>query len=279
MKAAEILEVESLVFAEPSFPALTDPSFNILLAQCTPDQGRLLLDEHEEPIALAFHTASGWYAGSFLCRNPSVALIDLFEDTGGEIFQEDRETWAEAVRDYFSGLLLREVPPAFEDLNPVREENIRRVIEEAWGSGGGIRCIDCGCGSGVGSLVLRKLGYSPLSFDNDPSLLARGLAAGRLLPGETMCIDATAASAYLRPVPRGIAIMAGEINTFSQDLWQRIIYGLLALTDETLITVGTEPEAQLVRDWGQAMQRTTEIRENNGDEFYDRWVCSLKKNP
>jgi hypothetical protein len=273
MNAAEIFELENLRFIEPSFAELTDSRFNALLAGQDINEGRLLLDEAEEPLALAFQGAEGWVAGTFLYRNPSVALIDLFESVSGEIFQENRAVFAAAVREYFSTTLIAHVPPAIEDLNPARRGILGELIENTWGSGSGETCVDCCCGSGVGSLVLRDLGYSPLSYDNDAALLSRGLHAGRLLPAETMCLNATIASEYVEPSPKGIGIMMGEINSFSQDMWEAIVQELFAATKETLITVGTEPEARLVAEWGEGMGRTVEVKENPKDPIYDLWVC------
>ena len=273
MTAQEILGIEELIFVEPSFSALAEPGYTPLLLEGEWDEGRLLLDEHEDPVAVAFHDPKGWVAGSFLCRNPTVPLIERFEEVNGEILQEDRAVWADAVREYFSEKLLRETPPAFDDLNPVRMGILSSVITRAWGRGSGEVCIDCGCGSGVGSLVLRELGYHPLSFDNDPALLSRGLLAARLKPAETMCLDATIASVYLDPAPQGIGIMMGEINTFSREMWERIVAELFAITRETLITVGTEEEAQLICTWGDARKKVVECEESPGDSFYDHWVC------
>jgi hypothetical protein len=273
MNIAEILELEDLRLAEPSFADLTDSRYNALLAQQDTSEGRLLLDEAEEPLALAFQGSNGWIAGTFLCRNPSVALIDLFESVNGEIFQENRAVFAAAVREYFSNILIAEVPPAIEDLNPTRRGILGTLIENTWGSSRGETCVDCCCGSGVGSLVLRDLGYSPLSYDNDASLLSRGMHAGRLLPAETMCINAMIASQYVEPSPKGIGIMMGEFNSFNQDMWEAIVRELFEATKETLITVGTEPEARLVAGWGKDMGRTVEVRENPADPIYDLWVC------
>ena len=273
LKAAEIFEVENLAFIEPSFAALTDPLYTDLLAADNCDEGRLLVDEHDEPIAVAFQEKAGWIAGSFLCRKPSVALIDAFEQVNGEIYQEDRAIWATAVREYFSLLLAKQVPPAMEDLNPARKGILTDVIEGVWGKGSGETCIDCGCGSGIGSLVLRELGYTPLSYDNDPALLTLGFEKGRLLPEETMCIDATQVAAYIEPVPKAISVMMGEINSFSADMWHQIAAGLFSVSKETLITVGTEPETHLIKEWGEEAGRTVEVRESPGDFFYDHWVC------
>jgi len=273
MNIAEIFELEDLRLVEQSFADLTDSRFNSILTEQGVSEGRLLLDEAEEPLALAFQCAEGWVAGSFLCRNPSVALIDLFESVNGEIFQENRAVFAAAVREYFSKALIAEVPPSIEDLNPARRGILGTLIENIWGSGSGETCVDCCCGSGVGSLVLRDIGYSPLSYDNDASLLSRGLFTGRLLPAETMCINAMVASQYVDPSPKGIGIMMGEINGFSQEMWEAIVRELFTATKETLITVGTEAEARLVAEWGEEMGRTVEVTENPTDPIYDLWVC------
>jgi hypothetical protein len=273
MKASEILGVDDLMFVEPQFSMLPDSRYNQTLAFAAGDEGRLLLDEKEDPIALAFNNGNGWIAGSFLCRNPSALLIEKFENANGEIYQEDRATWAAAVREYYTLALKDEVPPSIEDLNPKRRGILANLIGGFWKSGSGETCIDCCCGSGVGSLVLRDLGFTPLSYDNDEALLSLGLATGRLLPEETMWLDAMKTSAYIEPVPKGIGIMLGEINTFSEDMWQRIVSELLAVTRETLITVGTEPEANLIKAWGEGMGRRIDVQENPADPIYDLWVC------
>jgi hypothetical protein len=277
MKAAEILGVETVRFIEPEFTAQTDMIFNTMLAAEGGTEGRFLLDEKEDPLCLAFRNERGWVAASFLYRNPSVGLIEKFEDLNGQIFQEDRAEWTAAMREYFSTMLAAATAPAIEDLNPVRRGILTEVISKAWGKGEGRTCTDCCCGSGVGSLVLRDLGYAPLSFDNDASLLSRGLATGRLLPQGTMQLDAMMASRYIEPVPLGIGIMMGEINDFSREMWERIVQELFLISEETLITVGTEPEAHLIRAWGEEMERTVDVSENISDPIYDRWVCIAKQ--
>ncbi|MDD1700196.1 MAG: hypothetical protein LUQ04_05305 [Methanoregula sp.] len=275
MKAAEILGIDEVKFIEPDFAALTENTFTAGLAMIQADEGRLLLDEHEDPVGMAFHGPHGWIAGSFLFRNPSVPLIELFESVNGEIFQEDRAVWARAVREYFSTALAKDVPPSIDDLNPTRYGILTALIKSIWGEGHPETCIDCCCGSGVGSAVLRGLGFSPLSFDNDESLLSRGLTEKRLLADETMWIDGTIASRYIEPVPKGIVIMAGEFNSFNQDMWERIICELCSIAHDILITVGTEKETVLVEEWGAAMERSIVVNENPADPIYDRWVCRV----
>jgi hypothetical protein len=88
-----------------------------------------------------------------------------------------------------------------------------------------------------------------------------------------MWLDAMKTSHYIEPVPKGIGIMMGEFNTFSEDMWQLIVSELFTVTKETLITVGTEPEANLIKAWGEERGRRVEIQENPADPIYDIWVC------
>ncbi len=271
MKLADILEVDGCWLVEPSFAELvvdTPPVF-----EEAPDEARLLVDEDEEPLALALHGDGEWQVASFLFRDPTVAAIECFETIGGDIYQERRETWLSAVREYYSAELLSTVVPALEDLRSDRVEMLRDLIGEVFGNRAGTLCLDCCCGSGVGTAALRAGGVRTLAYDNDPTLLALGLAKGRLAPEDTVCIDAREASRYIAPVPLGVAFMAGEIYSYNTDLWEAIIIELLALTDEALITVGKEAEAARVEEWCAGEGWDARIFENERDPIYDRWCC------
>ncbi len=276
MKVADILEVDGCRLVEPSFAELTADACTALLLRAKPDEARLLVDEEEEPLALALHD-EGWHAASFLFRDPTLAAIECFEAVGGEIYQESRETWLSAVREYYSMELCATIIPALEDLRPDRTEMIRDLLDEVWGDRAGTPCLDCCCGSGVGTAALRAGGVRALAYDNDPSLLALGLSKGRLVPSDTMCIDAREASRYIAPVPLGAAFMAGEIYSYNTALWESVVTGLLALTDETLITVGTEAEATRVEGWCTGQGRDAEVFENRRDPLYDRWCCVARR--
>ncbi|MGD1005159.1 MAG: hypothetical protein ABR887_07020 [Methanoregulaceae archaeon] len=274
MRAAEILGTKTFEFIEPSFADLINTNFNELLLHLPGDEALLLIDEHEEPLTIAIHSLGKWTAGTFLFRRPTAAVIERFEELNGEIYQENKAVWTLAVREYYSLQILEQIRPAVGDLNTARLVILENLIKDIWGQDTGGTCLDFCCGSGVGSQVLRTLRFSPVSCDNDSALLSLGLSTGRLKPEETMCIDATIASRYIDPLPRGIGIMMGEINNFSKELWQHLVTELFALTNETVITVGTKPEADLVKDWGESLHRSIKIWENAKDPIYDRWICS-----
>jgi hypothetical protein len=273
MRAGRILDLDELTLLEPDFSSLPEDLYTTALLGIPAVGARLLIDMAEEPLAVAVTDGKGWYAASFLFRRPPREVIEFCEDLDCEVHQEERSVWLAAVREYYSLLLARNVTPALEDLPPDRAAKLQELLEELWGRGDAMACLDCCCGSGAGSAAARALGMRPLSYDNDPALLSLGLSAGRLLPEETMWIDATLAGRYLERVPRGVVAMMGEINTFTEEMWGTITGELLALVDEALVTVGTEAEVRKVEGWCRASGHVPEVIENRRDAFYDRWVC------
>lgn len=274
MSIENLFEIEGLRCIEPSFAELTDDLYTGTILAEAADEARLLVDENEQPIALALRQDDAWGVASFVFRPACMEVIEVFEEAGGDIYQEPREAWIEALREYYAGELQRSVSPAPEDMRPDRPDLIGALLGEVWGERPGWTCLDCCCGSGAGSLGLRSLGMTPIAYDNDAELLARGLAAGRLLPEETMWIDGTRAGDYLDdPVDAGVALMLGDISTFNTPMWEEIVAELIDLSRETLITVATEPEVRLVAGWCEDAGREPEVRENDRDPIYDRWVC------
>ena len=276
--AAEMIEVPELWFVEPSFAELTDEIYSSVIPDMEATGGRLLVDENDDPIAVALRDDDAWRATTFLYRAPSVVWLERFEETGGDIYQETRESWARAVRAYYAGRLRGEVPPAINDLQPDRFPKALDLVENLWGRRDGARAIDAFCGSGIGASVLRALGMVPVSYDNDASLISLGLAEGRLRPEEVCWIDGAFASDYIEPAPLGLALMVGQCYPGLNDsLWRELLLQVLALSDETLITMGSEPEAALVAGWIVENGRGVEVFENERDPVYDRWICLARR--
>ncbi|KQC02885.1 MAG: hypothetical protein APR55_02230 [Methanolinea sp. SDB] len=274
---AGIFEVDTISFIEPSYSDLIDEQFTYLLTTLEADQGRLLIDEESDPLALAVLTSKGWFAGSFHLRHPTASLIEYFESLGGDIYQEDRDIWERSVREYYSLIIRQEVVPALEDVNPERVGMIDSLLEEIWGDRSGAECLDCCCGSGVGSMALRNRGLKPISFDIDAPLLSLGFHTGRLRPEETMRIDGSMASRFIGQTEGGLGLMFGEFNEFNRETWEMITSELISLTEWSLITVGTEREAEQVARWGESRHRVVEVQENTRDPIYDRFVCIIEE--
>jgi hypothetical protein len=277
MRAAVLLDVDAVEFIEPSYERLTDESFTHMILTMPAKEARLLISTDEYPLAVALNDGKGWKCTSFLLRKPVSDIFEKLEELDAEVLQEERSEWEAAVREYYSLRIAKQVVPALEDFTPARVMAISDLLKERWNGLEGEVCIDACCGSGVGSMALRDSGMVPISFDNDPALLSLGLRTGRLLPEETVCIDGTRASKYLKHTHFAIMLMAGEIGSHNSIFWKKITGEMLEVADHAIVTVGTEREARLVESWAKERKRRAEVLENERVAFYDNWVCDIKR--
>jgi hypothetical protein len=269
----DIFELPGIQCIEPVFAELTEDYYTEELFSISTEEARLLIDENEYPIALALRQKTSWVAGSFVCRPPPQDIFFKFEESGGDIYQENTSLYLDGLREYFSLKLLSEAPLAAEDTRLERKGMVASLITDTWGSLDNAACIDCCCGSGVISEAIRDCGGHPCGYDNDPSLIALGLHKKRLYPHQVMHIDASRATDYITPVRYGVGCMLGDITAFNEGMWENIVSELLILSEETMITTATESEINRVKAWCLSEGRRCEIFENDRDPIYDRWVC------
>ncbi len=275
MDAADLLELPSVRFVEPQYADLPDPAMNDLLLHHVSDNAKILIDNEDNLLAVAFETNDGWVAGSFHLRPPSVEIIEELENSQAEMYEEVRTVWEAAVRSYYAQQIMDTVSPGMEEMNPDRIPLVRDLIVTHLGDISGSEVLDCCCGSGIGSLVLRELGAIPLAYDNDSELLSRGLCTGRLLPSRVLWIDGTQISRYVSHYPAAIGLMLGELNTLNEQIWQAIVAGILQHADRSLLTVGLEKETAFIIDAARAAGKHCRVLENTRDPIYDRWICII----
>lgn len=189
----------------------------------------------------------------------------------------NRNEWIAAIREYYCFQLVSRTPPIKEMDQSGRPEALHELIREVWGTTVREVCLDCCCGSGMGSHLIRECGMIPVSYDNMPGQISLGFSRGRLRPEETLCIDATIASRYIDPARKGIGLMLGDISATNTGIWERVVDELLILSQETLISVVSESEARRVKRWCEARGRTVEMAENRRHRIYDRWVIIARQ--
>ena len=281
VKLEDMIEAARLVLVEQSYMDLGYDQCSYDLLAFSGELARLLIDEDENPLCIAISDdGSAWFGTCFLLHDPPVSLLEMLESMDCEIYQEPRDKIIASIREYFSLRLLTSTTPALEDLNESRVQLLRELLLEYTEQLTGESCLDCCCGSGVGSHVLRKLGWNPLSFDNDEALLASGFVSRRLDPAHTLCIDATQLCDLLDIPENGVDLafgfMIGEINNFSQDIWDEILDQVFFLSKCAFLTVGTEKEARIIEKWAQNAGKDVTVRENPRDMLYDRWICIVR---
>ncbi|MCU0861171.1 MAG: hypothetical protein MUE65_02495, partial [Methanomassiliicoccales archaeon] len=59
--------------------------------------------------------------------------------------------------------------------------------------------------------------------------------------------------------------------------WKRISSEMMDVSDQIIVTVGTEREARMVESWARERKRKVEVLENQRDAFYDNWVCDIRR--
>jgi diadenosine tetraphosphate (Ap4A) HIT family hydrolase len=250
----------------PDLPALVmdkDALFitgehNLLLAAARPEQGRLRV----WPAIFSEHQGRA---------------VTVPPGTAGRVVRCTRHAWIAALREHYCLRLVGRTSPLRDMDQSGRDLALRELLTEVWGVvPDGARCLDCCCGSGMGSEALRQCGMLPVSYDSMPGQIALGISRGRLRPWETLCIDATIASRYIEPAGRGIGLMLGDITPVNAGIWEQIVSELLLLSRETLITVVTRAEAVRVKRWCEARGRTVEISENSRHPIFDHWVIVVR---
>ncbi|MCL2460464.1 MAG: hypothetical protein FWF19_03850 [Euryarchaeota archaeon] len=281
MKLEDMIEAARLVLVEQSYMDLAYDQCSYDLLAFSGDLARILIDEDENPLCIAISDdSSAWLGTCFLLHDPPVPLLEMVEGMDCEIYQEPRDEIIASIREYFSLQLLTSTTPALEDLNENRVQLLRELLLEYAEELTGESCLDCCCGSGVGSHVLHEMGWNPISFDNDETLLVRGFVSGRLHPAHTLCIDATKLCDLLDIPENGVNLafgfMVGEINNFSQNMWDEILDQVFFLSTCAFLTVGTEKEARFIEEWAQDAGKDVTVRENFRDILYDRWVCIVR---
>jgi hypothetical protein len=258
---------------EESFADLTGTSAMEKLLNEDSSEALLVTDNQDTPLALALRTASGWRIASAHLNGLGARLQEKSAAAGVRTCRTTRLLWMSALKEYYSRHIISTTPPVTEMNQAGRAGLLIELLEDILGKSAGASCLDCCCGPGIGSEVIRSLGLKPVSYDNMPSQLALGFLRGRLKEDETCCIDATIASRYLETVEYGLGLMLGEINATNAGIWERIVQELLSLSRSTVITVVNEREARRVDRWCREAGRHTEVFENPRHPFLDRWVC------
>lgn len=283
MKIEDIFDLgkDDFEFIEPTLMDQIEDGYTQMAVSMEADMGKLLVDENEEPISVAFHDENGWVVSSYLYRPFSIDIINLFESSSGEIYQENRDDFACALREYYCREIVEEFSDVTEDNRPGRYEMIKSLLTEVLtdkpgklsGNLKGSYALDFCCGSGVATSVLSDIGFKALSFDYDASLISSGIKNKRLNPEFTMCIDGAEASVFCPPAEVGIGLMLGDITNFNSEMWENIVFELFSLTQKSVISTATKREIELVAEWCRDFGREPEIIENDRDPIYDKWVC------
>ncbi len=136
--------------------------------------------------------------------------------------------------------------------------------------------LEIGCGSGAGTLALRRIGIDPWAMDINRCEVCQGLRINALNPQRTFVLDA-------RLLPRFFAkesfdlvagFMVGLIDLSNWHIWREIIIKSSSLARHmVLYTVYSKREAEMIAGLLDGLGWKGELIDNSGSvTIYDQWA-------
>lgn len=147
------------------------------------------------------------------------------------------------------------------------------------------KILEICCGNGMGTAVLRALGYNVFALDNDKCSICEGLYHGALEMDKTVVLDASTVSQYEFFKSQNfncvIGLMLGSIYEFNKYSWQEILAETVSIISRGvfIFTVHKKEEVDFIFDALTNLGLKGEILDNRDNiGIYDQWVYIGKKN-
>ena len=186
----------------------------------------------------------------------------------------------QALTEYFSRSMAEELfcescavagPPLYVE---ERIERLKAFLEPIIPQDKSI--LEVGCGSGMATQALLRLGYHPLSMDSDRCDLCQALKSSRMDPMSCFVLDARLLPFFFPSQSFQVVLgfMMGLINDFNWALWRDIILKASFLAKERILfTVYTQKEAELIaKALGEAGWKGEVIDNRDSKGIYDQWA-------
>jgi hypothetical protein len=146
------------------------------------------------------------------------------------------------------------------------------------------KILEICCGNGMGTAVLRALGYHVFALDNDKCSICEGLYHGALEMDQTVVLDASTLSQYeffnSQNFSCVIGFMLGSIYEFNKCTWQEILAETVSIFNRSvfIFTVHRKEEVDFIYDAMTNLGLEGEILDNRDSiGIYDQWVYIGKK--
>jgi SAM-dependent methyltransferase len=146
------------------------------------------------------------------------------------------------------------------------------------------KILEICCGNGMGTAVLRALGYNVFALDNDKCSICEGLYHGALEMDKAVVLDASTVSRYeffnSQNFSCVIGLMLGSIYEFNKCSWQEILAETVSIVSRGvfIFTVHRKEEVDFVFEAMTNLGLKGEILDNRDSlGIYDQWVYIGKK--
>lgn len=159
-----------------------------------------------------------------------------------------------------------------------RVSRLESMLKELLGDllDGSSSVLEVGCGSGIGTRVLRMLGTDPWAMDIDRCEVCQGLRAGALDPRRTFVLDARLLPRFFSTESFDVVIgfMVGLIDDSNWHIWREIIAKSSSLArNVVLYTVYSKKEAERIAGLLRGLGWKGQLIDNSSAiAVYDQWV-------
>lgn len=154
------------------------------------------------------------------------------------------------------------------------ESMLKELLEDVLDDGSQV--LEVGCGSGIGTIVLRSLGTEPWAMDVDRCEVCQGLRAGALDPRRTFVLDARLLPRFFstESFDAVMGFMVGLIDDSNWHIWRDIIVKSSSLARNTVLyTVYSKREAERIADLLANLGWDGRLIDNSSSiAVYDQWV-------
>jgi hypothetical protein len=143
--------------------------------------------------------------------------------------------------------------------------------------------LEIGCGNGMATQALLRLGHRPLSMDSDRCELCQSLRNGLMDPQRCFVLDARLLPRFFPPKSFDIVMgfMVGLIEMSNWPYWKEILIKASTLAkEEILFTVYTQKEAEIIaKAFDDDCWRGEVIDLSDFRGIYDQWAYhALREN-
>ncbi len=214
-------------------------------------------------------------------------VLDSLRSEKMEVERKDvpEDKFLEALVEYFaralSGELLCESCGVKEGPLYVEDRIIRLESFLKENMPQGRKVLEIGCGSGMGTQALLRIGLDPWSMDRDRCDLCQGLKGGFLKAERSFVLDARLLGNLFpqKSFDAVLGFMVGMIDDVNWSTWKEILRTSSSLArGSVLYTLYTRKEAEVVakahQEWGW-QGKIIDNRDSKG--IYDQWAYAANR--
>ena len=255
------------------------------------DKAVEIIDDRQGTLGIAFHMtepAEFWllltdrYSGQ---KIPEEFKKRLEKSVAFARVRASEQEFFEAIVEYFSTSLANELlcDNCFVEGRPLyiqdRIDRLERFLKPLIPEDSAV--LEIGCGNGMATESLKRLGVRPIAIDSDRCDLCQALKSELLDPRRSFVLDARRLDKFLKPgsFDTVVGFMVGLIDDVNWSIWKDIIlHSAVFARSSVLFTVYSRKEAELIATSLEDAGWEAKVIDNSDDRgVYDQFAVLGKR--